>query len=347
MTTTDAATKDATAQTTPQTATAQVTTAQATTAQATTAQTATQDEARQATTRRVDKLNTASVRRVIEPDTEVAGSLGDGAVFSPELSTVADLDLGLTDEQMAKLSREELASVVVGGIRFEALLMAGFSLQVAHTTAMTDPRITYMLHEIGEETRHSRLFVRLVSQLAPTAKSPLEGGLPGFIFRQVTRLVVRRPATLFTLVLAGEEIPDLFQKKLVEHPDTDPFLKEVNRYHRLEESRHLAYARMALPELWAEATWFDRFSVKYIVPVLVRVMFDGLVHPGVYETVGLPGQATWRAASRSRHQIEARHEATRPVLAALLAAGALRRGHIPALWRRVTGVDRSGDPIDS
>jgi hypothetical protein len=303
------------------------------------------EQDRGAVTRRVDKLNTASLRRVIEPDAEVAGSLGEGAVFAPGLSATADLQLDLTERQRATLSREELASVVVSGIRFEALLMAGFSLQIAHTTTMADPRITYMLHEMGEETRHSRLFVRLVTQLAPTAASPLERGLPKFVFQQITRLVIRRPATLFALVLAGEEIPDLFQKKLVEHPDTDPFLREVNRYHRLEEARHLAYARMTLPELWAETSWLDRLSVKYLVPVLMRVMFDGMVHPGVYETVGLPGMATWRAAARSRHQIDTRHQATRPVLAALMDAGALRPGRLPALWRRVTGVDRSGAPI--
>ena len=61
-------------------------------------------DARTATARRVDKLNTASLRRVIEPDTEVAGSLGDGAVFARQLSTVAGLDLDLTDEQMITLT---------------------------------------------------------------------------------------------------------------------------------------------------------------------------------------------------------------------------------------------------
>jgi predicted metal-dependent hydrolase len=302
-------------------------------------------EAREATGRRVAKLNTASVRRVIEPDTDVVGSVGEGAVYGRQLSTVADLDLDLSEEQWATHSREELASVVVAGIRFESLLMSGFAMQLAHAPSMSDPRVTYMLHEIGEETRHSRLFVRLVTQLAPKAVSPLDKGLPGWFFRQVTRFVVRRPATLFTLVLAGEEIPDLLQKKLVEHPETDPFVKEVNRYHRLEEARHLAYARLSLPELWAEASWFDRFSVKYLVPVIVQIMFDGMVHPGVYETVGLPGMATWRAANHSAHQVSTRHEATRPVLATLLGAGVLQAGRIPALWRRVTGVDRQGQPV--
>jgi len=304
-------------------------------------------DARTATARRVDKLNTASLRRVIEPDTEVAGSLGDGAVFARQLSTVAGLDLDLTDEQMVTLTREETASFVTSGIRFEALLMSGFALQLAHTESMDDPRITYMLHEIGEETRHSRLFVRLVNQLAPKAVNPLDRGIAGWAFRRVTRFIIRRPATLFTLVLAGEEIPDLKQKLLVEHPDTDPFLQAVNRYHRMEEARHLAYARLTLPEVWDEASWIDRLSVRYVVPIVIRMMFDTMVHPGVYETVGLPGMATWRAANRSRPQVDLRHQATRSVLATLMGGGVFRKGHIPAVWRRVTGVDRHGEPVGS
>lgn len=297
--------------------------------------------------RRVDRLNTASLRKVIEPDTDVAGALGPGQVFATELSVTADLDLELTDEEKVRLSREEMASVVVAGIRFEAILMSGFAEQIAHSDNIVDPRIVYMLHEIGEETRHSRLFLRLVDQLEPTAKSPADDGVANFIFRHVTRFVIHRPAALCVLVLAGEEIPDLIQKKLVEHPDTDPFLKSVNRYHRQEEARHLAYARMVLPELWEEASWVDRWTVKYLLPVVIRTMFDWLVHPGVFETVGLPGRATWRAAAKSQHQTDMRHQAVRPVLAALVAPGVISAGHVSRLWRKLCGVDRFGLPVGS
>jgi hypothetical protein len=131
---------------------------------------------RAATSERVDRLNTASLRRIVEPDTEVAGSIGPGRVIPAELSIAAGLDLELTEEQLVRLSREELASIVIAGIRFEALLMSGFASEIAFAGELTDPRVTYMLHEIGEETRHSRLFVRLVDQLAPTARSPLRDG---------------------------------------------------------------------------------------------------------------------------------------------------------------------------
>src|SRR3954447_23304967 len=126
---------------------------------------------------RIERLSSVSVKRVIEPDEAVLGSVGPGAVLPPELLTVSDLDLDLTSEQLATLSREEVAAITDAGIRFESVLMAGFGFEIAATEDLTDPRVVYALHELGEETRHSRLFVRLLAQLRPTAVNPLDRGI--------------------------------------------------------------------------------------------------------------------------------------------------------------------------
>lgn len=39
-------------------------------------------------------------------------------------------------------------------------------MQIARTTSMTDPRITYLLHEMGEETRHQRLLQRVLTLMS-------------------------------------------------------------------------------------------------------------------------------------------------------------------------------------
>jgi hypothetical protein len=293
---------------------------------------------------RIDRLNTASLRRVIEPDTEVTGGVGPGQVIPSEMLTVSDLDLHLTEAQQVKLSREELASVAISGTRFEAFLMSGFAAQLACSPDLTDPRIVYMLHEMGEETRHSRLFIRLVDQLQPRATDPLQTRVGQMFFRRVLRTVLNRPAVFCVLVLAGEEIPDLFQKKIADHPETDPFVRDVNHYHRMEEARHLAFARAVLPELWSEASFVERVLIRFEIPRVVRMMFNGMIHPGVYRTIGLPGLKTWLDAARSPSRVALRYEATRPVLAALVDGGCFRPGSIPGRWRRLCGVDRSGEP---
>ena len=299
-----------------------------------------------AATARISRLNSASLRRVIEPDTEVAGVLSKDQVLPDELLSVSDLGLPLTAEQRATLAREELGSIVRFGILFEAVLMSGFAYQMALSRDVTDPRFVYGLHEIGEETRHSRLFVRMLEQLKPTQRNPFESRLAVRVRSRLLPLLLRRPATLDAFVLAGEEIPDLFQKMAAEHPDTDPFVRDVSRYHRMEEARHIAFARTTVGEHYREATWSDRFAVRWIVPLGIVGMFDMMVQPLVYRTVGLPAWRTWRTVRTRPARVALRRQCARAVLSALLEAGVLKRGRVNRAWRNVAGVDRAGAPID-
>lgn len=295
---------------------------------------------------RIEKLNTASARRVINPDTDLTGSVGPGQVVADELLSVAGLDLDLTPEQKAILSREEIASITDAGIRFEAVLTAGFALEIATTPrSVTDPRIEYLFHEIGEESRHSRLFARVNAQLEPTAENPLSGRVLQFVMSRGVRRIITLPSLLYTLVLAGEEIPDLIQKRSAEHPDTDPFIRDVNKYHRMEEARHLSFARAVLPEVWERASLVEKVAVRRVAPLVIKGMFETLIHPGVYAAAGLPSWATWKAVNKTPQRIALRHEALRPVLKALLEAGVFRGGKVTKGWRDLCGVDVAGTPV--
>jgi hypothetical protein len=294
---------------------------------------------------RIERLSTLSLKRVVEPDDALPGGIGPGQVLPDELLSIAGLDLDLTPEQRATLSREEVASIAANGVRFEAVLVAGFSLEILRREDLTDPRVMYILHELGEETRHSRLFVRMISQLAPKARNPIDRRVLLAAQNHILPRLMRRPAFFCVLVLSGEEIPDLFQKLASEHPDTDPFIREVNRYHRQEEARHLNFARMLLPELWAGASRAERFQIRHVAPLLLEGMFDMLVHPGVYEVVGLPGWPTWKQVRVSPPRQALRHQALRPVARALIDAGALEVGRIPPRWQHACGVDAAFEPV--
>ena len=291
---------------------------------------------------RIERLNTASLRRVIEPDVEVTGRLTKRQVLADELLSVDGLDLDLTPDQRVTLAREELASIVRFGILFETILMSGFAYQLALSPDVTDPRFTYALHEMGEETRHSRLFIRLVEELAPTQRNPFNSPLAARLRSRVLPLLLRRPATLDAFVLVGEEIPDLFQKLAAEHPDTDEYVRAISRYHRLEDARHLAFARTTVGEHYRNTTWTDRFAVRWIVPIGIVGMFDMMVQPFVYATIGLPPLRTWLRVRRLPQRVALRQQCARGVLNALVDAAVVQRGRIPLLWRRVAGVDRQG-----
>jgi hypothetical protein len=295
---------------------------------------------------RIERLSAISVRRVLEPDTEVVGAVGSGQVLPDDLLSVRDLDVDLTVEQRRRLAAEEVGAVTDEGIRFEAILTAGFALQIQAAADLQSPWVTYALHELGEETRHSRLFVRLLSQLQPRASNPFNRGVLGAIKRRVVKSMITRPPLFYTLVLAGEEIPDLHQKWSSEHPDTDPFLAAVNRYHRQEEARHVSFARARLPEVVRAAPRRQRAEVRWLAPLIIQAQLEGLFHPGIYSAVGLPGWRTWWKVHRSPYVVRLRSESTRPILRELLAAGAIPPGRVPRGWRRLAGVDRHGHPVE-
>lgn len=295
---------------------------------------------------RVNRLTNAAARRVVEPDAEVPGSIGEGQLLPDELLSVAGLGLELSEEDRITLSREEVASITQAGIRFEAVLEAGFAVHLATAKDLTDPRFTFILHEVGEETRHQRLFQRLLAQLQPKAKPPVPQRLIRLGYRFAIDLTASNPALFYVLVLAGEEIPDMFQKLASEHPATDDFIRAVNKYHRMEEARHLSFARAVFPEVLAEASRLDKFLVRSVAPLMISVMFHDLVHPGVYRIIGLPPIQTWRRANATKERRQLRYNATRPVLEVVLEAGALRKGAIPAAWQRLCGVDAEGNHLD-
>jgi len=297
---------------------------------------------------RIDRLSDVSARQFREPEQEFEWStMSPGRVLPDDLLSIAGLDLDLDDAARARLSREEVAAMLASGIRFEAILNTVFSSELAHADDLDDPSFVYMLHEVGEETRHQRAFLRLRGELAPTARNPFDNAVIGKVLRHVARLLERNHALFSVLLLAGEEIPDLIQKRASEHPDTDPLLRAVNRYHRAEEARHLAFARLTLRERWNAAGRVERFRVRYAAPFLIRTLFENMVHPGVYKVVGLPGMETWRAAHRTPQRVALRHEATRSVLRALCDAGVFEPGHIPSPWQRLCGVDAHGMPVEA
>lgn len=295
---------------------------------------------------RARRLSTASVRRPIEPETDLPwADLGPGQVLPDELLSVAGLDLDLTPEQRARLSREEVASMLAMGVHFEAVLTAGFARHIAEASDLTDPRITYMLHEIGEEANHSRAFVRLIEELGPTTHNPIDRAPVTAVLHRVARAITNHETLLLVMTLAGEEIPDLLQRLAVDHPDTDPMVAALNRYHRQEEARHLSFARAVLPEAWARAGRGERAAVHHLAPQLIGLLWQGFVHPGVYAAADLPTWSTFQQVQRLPRRVQLRHEATRPVLTSLIDAGAIAVGRVPKGWRSLCGVDRYNVPV--
>ena len=129
------------------------------------------------------KLNTASVRRVIEPEEAFAWEkLGDGQLIPDALLSIDPDEHGLTPEQRATLSREEVASLLESGVRFETVLIAGFALELAERRDLVDARITYVAARDG---RGDPPLPRRSSAWSSSSRPPpprlMMSGLPAFV----------------------------------------------------------------------------------------------------------------------------------------------------------------------
>lgn len=287
----------------------------------------------------------AAQARFVDPDETVLGPIGAGRVVPDNILSTADLPIELTEDQRIRLGREELASWLEMGARFEAALNTALSMLILQTNDLTRANVRFLLHEIGEETRHQRAFIRVIDQIGPQARNPLRPRWAKPVERLALPQLVGFPALLHVLIMAGEEVPDVYQKHTAAHPDTDPVVAAVNRYHRMEEARHLGYVRTVFPDIWASAGPTDRALVRRVAPQILRSIGMVLVHPGVYATVGLPTWQTWYECNRSPSRHRMLIEAYRPILRMLIDADAFPND-VPRGWRRLCAVTRQGTHAD-
>src|SRR5690242_19619158 len=150
---------------------------------------------------RVRALNEASLRRHVEPELELPfGTLAPDRVLPDDLLSIDGPDVDLDEQQRAQLSREELAAMLAAGINFEAILDAVFSYRLAEADDLTDPQYAYMLHEVGEETRHQRAFLRLLGELGAGARNPFDSRAGRRFQRQQVRVLLHSDAYFAVLL---------------------------------------------------------------------------------------------------------------------------------------------------
>ena len=65
-------------------------------------------------------------------------------------------------------------------------------------------------------------------------------------------------------------------------------------------------ARTVLPELLSRAPGRERFLVRGPAPIMIEIMFDSLIHPDVYRSVGPPGGGgSWSASENAGRSVTA------------------------------------------
>lgn len=286
------------------------------------------------------QLCRASVQKGHPPERDVPWGSGLAQDLDPLLpDSVASL-AGLPDfaslspALRASVARHETSAMFSAFVRFEGFLNERLADWVTRHAAASEIG-SYALHVIEEEARHSRMFLRLVDELG-TGSYARRGGLGWLEACGMSAMRCSHPLFLFGM-LAVEEISDAFFARILAAPGGHPALRAVCRIHRIEESRHMAFARDWLRESYAAAGRFEQLALRLLAPAILMLTFEVFVPPEVYQRAGIAsGRRSalrlWRRVRASAQRRALRRECSARLTRHCEEMGAIPRAIRP-LWQ--------------
>jgi hypothetical protein len=225
--------------------------------------------------------------------------------MSPDLLTVAgtDVEAELSEAQLITLSRFEslnLCSMLVHGERDACRLV----LQHIHTPAHATPS-EYFHHFIEEENKHMWFFSQFCHRYG------------GKIYPyKAVRFKSAEPAdvqdfVLFAQIMIFEEINDFFNARLKDDERLPPLVREINRLHHQDETRHLAMNRVLLQESFATLRGAHGpetlTRIEAYLKAYTRASLEQFYSPAVYRDAGLPDPYGLRRRLTADARRHARH----------------------------------------
>jgi hypothetical protein len=280
-----------------------------------------------------ERLLRSTAARAYDPDVDVDWSapLAPGKAYVlPHRCSLYGTDLydQLSPEQRIELGKHEVVSVASTGIFLEAVLMRMLA-KVAYLGDPMSGHIQYALAELGEETRHTIMFAKMIDRLETPCYSP-----PRIVVRlgRILTAMANGPS-MWGAILIGEEIIDRLQREIVDDESIQPLIRMISRIHIVEEARHVGFARAELTRSVAAtsklAMIYHRLALARVAWIVSRIM----INPRVYRSVGLnPKQARRAALANPCHQATMYYGGEK-LVAFLTQAGLIGRpGRY--LWRR-------------
>jgi hypothetical protein len=210
----------------------------------------------------------------------------DSWCMSPELISIHGMDefAALDEAQQQRLALFEIGNFFSLVLQGERPLVQG----LVHRLYLrkTGREVTeYLHHFVDEENKHMIMFGefchRYIGKVYPEKKIALP--------REYAK--GEEEVAFFCKVMVVEELGDYYNVALMRDERVEPFVREVNRVHHVDEARHLAFGRSYLAELFGEYSpaWsaetmrgFHAWLVDYI-----RSCWGDYYNPAMYRDAGL------------------------------------------------------------
>lgn len=234
----------------------------------------------------------------------------------------------LSEEQRIELSKHELASMTSVGIWLELSLMHLF-LRFVYDLDPRTAHAQFALTEVGDETRHSVMFGRLLELLGtPAYGLPRAAHNAGRLFK-----AFGSGPSMWAAFLVGEEVFDRMQRATMADERVQPLVREISRIHVVEEARHVRYAREEIVRSMAGLgrAALARHRVAAAVGATAAVEF--MIDPNVYRCVGIAPERGRELALANPRFRETRHWLGEKIMPFLDELG-LVAGAAAPLWRR-------------
>jgi len=205
--------------------------------------------------------------------------------MSPELTTTHDTEFAgtLDERQLQRLSRFESVnfySLNVHGIR-ELLIEV---INRIHTSGFEAPS-EFFHHFVGEENEHMWFFAQFCLRYGGKIyRSPAPRGLavPAPKFESLL---------VFLRIMIFEELVDHFNSAMGADQRLHETVRDINRIHHQDESRHIAFGRELVQLLYqhvhADATEAELDGVSDYIKRYMTYSFESLYNPQVYRDAGL------------------------------------------------------------
>jgi hypothetical protein len=199
----------------------------------------------------------------------------------------------LSREQLVELSRWEsinLYSLIAHGIR-ELLIEV---MRRIHTPGYEIPT-PYFHHFIGEENEHMWFFaefcLRYAGRIYPDRR---------MVFPAGDRAPEMNNFIVFSQILIFEQIGDYFNARMAADDGLPETVREVNRIHHRDESRHIAFGGKLVSALFDEVRRTHSAGEIEEVGQYLRSYIDLIIQMlysrAAYEDAGIPDAARFRGA---------------------------------------------------
>ncbi len=259
------------------------------------------------------RLTDASVRAAVatEPLAWPAALADDAWCMSPELVSLYGTPAwdALDDGGRRRLAFFECVNFFTLNIHGERALMEGIARRL-YARDLAD-HAHYLHHFLAEENQHMTWFggfcQRYAGKLYPDRKLVLpREHAPG-----------EEDVLFFARALIFELLVDTFNRRMANDDRLHPLVREINRRHHEDESRHLAFGRLLVEDLWRRHAprWnpATRAAIPAYLAAYLTASWKEYYNPDVYKDAGIADpirvarEAFAAAAPRARRaDLEAR-----------------------------------------